>query len=53
MTVSLEVSLSLKPMEAEPVNELPAAGWYEPKYDGFRCLVFRDDADVHLQSREQ
>jgi len=40
-------------MEAEPVNELPAAGWYEPEYDGFRCLAFRDDADVHLQSRKQ
>jgi ATP-dependent DNA ligase len=31
-------------MEAEPVDELPQGkGWlYEPKYDGFRCLTFRD-----------
>jgi ATP-dependent DNA ligase len=24
---------------------------YEPKWDGFRCLVFRDDENVFLQSR--
>jgi hypothetical protein len=31
-------------MEAEPVDELPRGkGWlYEPKYDGFRCIAFRD-----------
>jgi ATP-dependent DNA ligase len=25
--------------------------WFEPKWDGFRCLAFRDGGDVHLQSR--
>jgi ATP-dependent DNA ligase len=51
----LPVPLSLEPMEAEPVDELPAGpGWaYEPKYDGFRCIAFRDGAEVALQSRRQ
>ena len=31
-------------MEAHSVDEIPAGkGWqYEPKWDGFRCLAFRD-----------
>ena len=35
------------------MRELPAGdGWqYEPKWDGFRTIVFRDGDDVHLQSR--
>lgn len=41
------------PMEALPVSEIPeGAGWqYEPKWDGFRCLVFRDGDRIQLQSR--
>jgi ATP-dependent DNA ligase len=40
-------------MEALSVDEVPAGPeWqYEPKWDGFRCLVFRDGTDVHLQSK--
>jgi ATP-dependent DNA ligase len=40
-------------MEAELVADVPAgAGWqYEPKWDGFRCLAFRDGGDVFLQSK--
>jgi ATP-dependent DNA ligase len=40
-------------MEAELVATLPdGAGWqYEPKWDGFRCLAFRDGDAVHLQSK--
>jgi ATP-dependent DNA ligase len=53
--MTLRVPLSLKPMEAEPVNELPSGPeWqYEPKIDGFRCLIFREREAVHLQSRRQ
>lgn len=53
--MDLPIPLSLEPMEAEPVNALPEeAGWsFEPKYDGFRCVVFRDGDDVLLQSRRQ
>lgn len=43
----------LPPMEAKSVAALPAGdGWqYEPKWDGFRCLVFRDGGEVALQSK--
>ena len=51
----LPIPLTTKPMEAEPVEDLPLGkGWlYEPKYDGFRCLAFRDGDDVQLQSKKQ
>ena len=41
------------PMEATTVDEIPAGDeWqYEPKWDGFRCLVFRDGDQVQLQSK--
>jgi len=40
-------------MEARSVDEVPVGPeWqYEPKWDGFRCLVFHDGDDVHLQSK--
>ena len=40
-------------MEAVSVDEIPrGAEWqYEPKWDGFRCLIFRDGANVELQSK--
>ena len=43
----------LPPMEAKLVETLPQGeGWqYEPKWDGFRCLVFRDRVEVALQSK--
>ena len=41
------------PMEALSVDAIPrGANWgYEPKWDGFRCLAFRDGASVELQSK--
>ena len=38
------------PMEAKLVEALPDdEGWrFEPKWDGFRCLAFRDGGDVDL-----
>src|SRR5437773_626704 len=41
------------PMEAKSVEQLPAGvNWqYEPKWDGFRCVAFRDGAQVDLQSK--
>jgi ATP-dependent DNA ligase len=41
------------PMEALSVEKIPeGAGWlYEPKWDGFRCLVFRDGDSVELQPK--
>lgn len=45
----------LLPMLAKSVPELPQAEpgdyWFEPKWDGFRCLVFRDGDEVLLGSR--
>jgi ATP-dependent DNA ligase len=40
-------------MEALSVDEIPASeGWlYEPKWDGFRALVFRSGDNVYLQSK--
>ena len=44
---------ALAPMEAKLVADLPAGdGWqYEPKWDGFRCLAFRDGGTVELMSK--
>jgi ATP-dependent DNA ligase len=41
------------PMEARSVETIPRGKqWqYEPKWDGFRCLVFRDGRSVELQSK--
>src|SRR5689334_16657206 len=41
------------PMEAKLVESIPEGeGWqYEPKWDGFRCLAFRDGDKVELQSK--
>jgi ATP-dependent DNA ligase len=41
------------PMEARLVNELPRGpGWqFEPKWDGFRCLAFKDGGKVELQAK--
>jgi len=53
--MSLPVTPPLAPMLAKLVRELPVADglFYEPKWDGFRCIVFRDGADVVLGSRNE
>src|SRR3954466_478060 len=42
-------------MLAKRVDELPSAGnWiFEPKWDGFRTLIFRDGDEVLIQSRDE
>ncbi len=49
----LPLSPPLKPQLARSANEVPEGdGWiYEPKWDGFRTIVFRDGDSVLLQSR--
>lgn len=49
----LAIKPPFPPMEALSVDEIPVGDeWqYEPKWDGFRCLVFRDRDKVELQSR--
>src|SRR5947209_1981812 len=53
--VSPDMSLNppIPPMEAQSVDAIPVGPeWqYEPKWDGFRCLVFRDGESVTLQSK--
>src|ERR1041384_414976 len=42
-------------MLSKRVDELPAGeGWvFEPKWDGFRALVFRDGEEILIQSRDE
>jgi ATP-dependent DNA ligase len=44
----------IEPMLAKLADEIPAGGGflYEPKWDGFRAIVFRGDDDVFIQSRD-
>lgn len=45
----------LEPMLSNAADALPIGdGWqFEPKWDGFRTLVFRDGDDLYLQSRDE
>ena len=49
----LQLKPPLPPMEARSVEEIPVGDdWqYEPKWDGFRCIAFRDGDKVFLQSK--
>jgi ATP-dependent DNA ligase len=51
----LPVNPPILPMLAKRVTELPTVGdWiFEPKWDGFRALVFRDGDEVMIQSRDE
>ena len=51
--MTLPLKRTYAPMEALLVDELPTGGeWqYEPKWDGFRCLAFRDGAKVDVMSK--
>jgi ATP-dependent DNA ligase len=49
----LPIPITTPPMEARIVDALPEGeGWqFEPKWDGFRCLAFRDGNTVELQAK--
>src|SRR5216117_1713614 len=51
----LPVNPPIPPMLAKRVGELPRDGkWiFEPKWDGFRALVFRDGDEILIQSRDE
>jgi ATP-dependent DNA ligase len=51
----LPVNPPVLPMLAKRVSELPPGeGWiFEPKWDGFRTLIFRDGDEVLIQSRDE
>src|SRR4026209_2713752 len=44
----------IEPMLAKLADTLPAAGpvLFEPKWDGFRAIVFRGASDLYIQSRD-
>jgi ATP-dependent DNA ligase len=52
--VKLPIDPPLEPMLAKPSDGLPSGdGWlFEPKWDGFRAIVFRDGDEVLIQSRD-
>jgi ATP-dependent DNA ligase len=50
--MALPVTPPITPMLGRLVRELPEGGFvYEPKWDGFRCLAFREGVEVDLRSR--
>jgi ATP-dependent DNA ligase len=52
--VNLPFNPPLLPMLAKRVDEVPSGdGWiFEPKWDGFRTIVFRDGNEILIQSRD-
>jgi ATP-dependent DNA ligase len=51
--VKLPVMPPVSPMLAKLVPSIPAHGSYEPKWDGFRSIVFRDGDEVEIGSRNE
>jgi ATP-dependent DNA ligase len=51
--MDLPVMPPILPMLAKPAAKVPSSGGisFEPKWDGFRCLVFRDGDEVRMESR--
>ena len=53
--MTLPIQPPLSPMLAKLSTDIPTGdGWlYEPKWDGFRCIVFRDGDNIELASRNE
>jgi ATP-dependent DNA ligase len=52
--VGLPLTPPVRPMLAKLVRGVPTGDYlYEPKWDGFRCIVFRDGGEVELTSRNE
>jgi ATP-dependent DNA ligase len=52
--MDLPLQPPMRPMLAKSVGAVPEGDYlYEPKWDGFRCLVFRDGDEVELVSRNE
>ena len=49
----LPVMPPIAPMLAKSVSSIPDVGFVEPKWDGFRTIVFRDGDEVELGSRNE
>src|SRR3984885_13841202 len=51
--MDLPVMPPVSPMLAKPVRSMPPDASYEPKWDGFRSICFRDRDEVELGSRNE
>jgi ATP-dependent DNA ligase len=51
--MKLPVMPPVSPMLAKSVPSIPPGAWYEPKWDGFRSICFRDGDAVELGSRNE
>ena len=53
--MNLPVNPPILPMLAKRIDDIPAAGdfIFEPKWDGFRVLIFRDGDEIFIQSRDE
>ena len=51
--MTLPVLPPVDPMLAKSVPTIPAGKLYEPKWDGFRAIVFRDGDEVVIGSRKE
>ncbi|GAA4591355.1 ATP-dependent DNA ligase [Actinoplanes octamycinicus] len=51
--MQLPIQHPVKPMLAKPVAEIPPGQIYEPKWDGFRSIIFRDGDEVEIGSRNE
>ena len=54
VTIAVVLRPPVEPMLAKPVDEIPDATGllFEPKWDGFRSIVFRGTDDLYIQSRD-
>ena len=53
IVMQLPVLPPVAPMLAKPVAEIPPGQLYEPKWDGFRSIIFRDGDEVEIGSRNE
>ena len=51
--MQLPVMPPVAPMLAKVAREIPEGLFYEPKWDGFRSIVFRDGGEVEIGSRKE
>ena len=51
--MDLPVMPPVAPMLAKPVADIPPGQLYEPKWDGFRSIIFRDGDEVEIGSRNE
>ena len=49
--MNLPVMPPIDPMLARAIPDIPPEHYYEPKWDGFRSIVFRDGDEIHIGSR--